>query len=221
MCFSAEADLATGVVIGAIGCDALFHVRRPAERLLAALPVVLAAHQLIEAVVWWHLEGHFPNSVGRTATWLYLAVAFGVLPVLVPSAVAAMEPAVRRRRLLAFSALGIAVAVVLMYAVVRGPVRASVDGHHIAYQVDLWHGGLIVAGYVVATACSMAFSTHRYVRWFGVANLLAAIVLAWLVNNGLISLWCVWAAITSAGIAAHLRRGAFSGTSEGAFPGRR
>jgi multisubunit Na+/H+ antiporter MnhB subunit len=86
---------------------------------------------------------------------LYLAIAFGVLPVLVPLAVGALEPLANRRRVGVFTATGVVVAVVLMYAVVRGPVEASIEGHHIAHRLDLWHGGIIVTLYVVATCGSM------------------------------------------------------------------
>ena len=96
-------------------------------------------------------------------------------------------------------------AVVLTYAVVRGPVRASIQGHHIAYDVDLWYGGLIVALYVVAVCGSLLMSKRSHVRWFGVANLLAACLLAWLSQSAFISLWCVWAAVTSVAVAVHLR----------------
>ena len=44
MCFSAEADLVTGVVVGAIAIDALRHVRQPSDRALAAIPAILAGH---------------------------------------------------------------------------------------------------------------------------------------------------------------------------------
>lgn len=205
MCFSAEADVVAGIVVGAIGIDAVRHVRQPSERALAALPVVLGVHQLIEAFVWWGLDDRVPSAVERTSVWLYLVLAFGVLPVLVPFAVRAVEPATDRRRFRVFVATGIGVAAVLMYAVVRGPVDASIEGHHISYVVDLWHGGLIVALYVFATCGAMLLSKHDHVRWFGAANLVAAAFLAWLDKTSFISLWCLWAAVTSVAIAAHLR----------------
>lgn len=205
MCFSAEADLVAGVVVGAIGVDALRHVHHRGEWSLAAVPVVLAAHQLIESFVWWGLEDRVPYAVGRTALWLYLAIAFGVVPVLVPVAVRALEPASSERRLRIFIALGAAVAIVLMYAVVRGPVEASIKGHHVDYRVDLWHGGSLVVLYVVATCGSMLMSRHPHVRWFGAGNLVAAALLAWLSQSAFISLWCLWAALTSGAIAVHLR----------------
>ena len=67
MCFSAEADVVAGLVVTSIGVDALRQVRRPAERLLRALPVLLGAHLLVEAVVWQGLTGDIDPSVGRQA----------------------------------------------------------------------------------------------------------------------------------------------------------
>jgi hypothetical protein len=205
MCFSVEADLVAGFAVGAIGIDALRHVRRPAEKALAALPILLAGHQLTEAFVWWGLQGHLPDSVWRSAMWLYLAVAFGVLPILIPIAVGALEPEANRRRVAVFGAIGLAVGVRLMYAVVRGPIEASIDGHRIAYRADLWHGGLLVVLYILATTGSLLISHHNHVQWFGASNLVAALFLAWMDQKGFISLWCVWAAITSGAIALHLR----------------
>lgn len=206
MCFSAEADLLAGVVVGTVGVDALRHVRRPTEKTLALIPVVLAAHLLVEALVWGGLQGRLPDGLWRSAAWLYLIIAFGALPVLVPVAVGALEPAVNRRRVRILTGLGVGVAAVLVHAVVRGPVEASIQGHHIDYRVNLWHGGLIVALYLVVTCGSLLLSGHSHVRWFGVANLAAACMLAWLDQRAFISLWCAWAAVTSVAIAVHLRR---------------
>ena len=205
VCFSAEADLAAGVIIGVIAIDGVRHVRHPAERALAAIPVVLGAHQIVEAFVWWGLHGQVPNAAWRPALWLYLIVAFVVLPVLVPTAVGALEPVASRRRVQVFTAIGVGVAAVLMYAIVRGPIHAAIEARHIAYSVGLWHGGLVVMLYVVATCGSMLASRHSHVRWFGVVNLVAVGLLAWLNRSGFISLWCFWAAITSVAIAVHLR----------------
>ena len=208
VCFSAEADLVAGVAIGVVGIDALRHVVRPSQRWLAVLPVVLAVHQLTEVVVWWGLEGEIADAAWQPARTLYLAIAFGLLPVLVPIAVGANEPAFNRRRTGVLIALGAGVAAVLMYAVVRGPVSATIEGHHISYVVELWHGRAIVLLYVAATCGSLLISAHPEVRWFGVVNLAAVGGLAWIDQTAFISLWCAWAAVTSVAIAVHLRGGA-------------
>lgn len=205
MCFSATADLAAGVVVSAIGVDALRHARLPSQWLLASLPVVLAVHEIIEAFVWWRLEGHVSAAVGRFATMAYLILAFGVLPVLVPAAVGALEPRPVGRRMVVFIVLGAAVACVLLYSVLRGPVVTTIQGHHISYEVDLYRGGILVALYVMATCGSLLASNHRHVRWFGVVNLVVVVALVLIDKTAFISLWCAWAALTSVCIALHLR----------------
>ncbi|MET0883263.1 MAG: DUF6629 family protein, partial [Acidimicrobiales bacterium] len=127
-------------------------------------------------------------------------------PVLVPVAVGALEPVTRRRQVAIFTAVGAVVSTVLTYAIVRGPVDAAIEGHHIRYEVDLWHGGLIVGLYLLATCGSLLWSSQRHVRWFGVASLVAAGVLLWFDKSAFVSLWCAWAAITSVAICVHLRQ---------------
>jgi hypothetical protein len=211
MCFSATADLVIGGGTVAAGVDAIRHVRRPAQRWVALLPIVLGAHQMTESLVWLGLDGSVDEAVWRPAMWVYLAIAFGLVPVMVPLAVGALEPVVRRRRIGAFTVLGVSVATVLMYAVVRGPVDAAIEGHHIAYTVDLWQGSLLVFLYVLATCGSLLASSDQAVRWFGGVNLVAVVGLAWLDRTAFVSLWCAWAAVASVSIALWLRAGAGDG----------
>jgi hypothetical protein len=193
--------------VSAIGIDALRHVRRPAERLLASIPVVLGVHQLVEVFVWWGLEDRVVSQFSREAMWIYLVIAFSVFPVLVPLAVGALEPVSNRRRIQLFTTIGALVAATLMYSVIRGPVSAVVERHHIAYSVNLWHGGILVTLYVLATCGSLLASHHRRVRWFGAVNVVAVASLAVLDRTAVVSLWYAWAAVTSLSIAIHLRVG--------------
>jgi len=70
MCFAPEADAVAGVVIVAVGVDALRHVGSPKQLALAALPLLFGLHQLTEAFVWWGLQGHVSQSVERIALWM-------------------------------------------------------------------------------------------------------------------------------------------------------
>lgn len=209
MCFSAEADLVGGVVIGAIGVDVLRHLHgRMRYAPLASLPLLFAAHQLDEAFVWWGLQGDVSAGVGRVATWIYLIFAFVILPTLVPVAILVLEPAGRRRQIIApFVALGAVVSTVLLAAMIRGPVDAELGSHYIAYSTDLRAGGLVVTLYVTATCGSLIFSGIRPVALFGAVNLVVVAVLARVTIDGFASLWCAWAAISSAAFAVHLRFG--------------
>jgi hypothetical protein len=217
VCFSAQADLVGGLIIGAIGVDVALHVRHRRDHLaLAGLPVLLAVHQLDEAFVWWGLQGHVPPDVGTVATWVYLVIAFVVLPVYVPLAVLAIEPAGHRRpAMAAFAVLGAVVSSLLLAAMVRGPVTAQLDDYHISYATDLRAGGVIVAAYVLATCGALLFSGYRDVAAYGIVNLIAAAVFARLAVDGFASLWCAWAAIASGAFALHLR---FGGARRGTVP---
>ncbi len=209
MCFSPQADFVGGVVIGAIGVGAVHNAqRRHANIALAALPLLLGAHQVIEAFVWLGLQGHEPQELERIALWAYLLIAFVVLPIFVPLAVLFNEPSRRRKRIMApLVALGVAVATILFAAMVRGPVGVKLRPYHLAYSIDLNHGGLIVVLYVTAICGTLLLSTRRRVVVFGIVNLVAVGIIAWLTVDGFASVWCGWAAITSGAIALHMRVG--------------
>ena len=209
MCFSPQADLVGGLVIGAVGIVAVRSVAQRRDHLaFAALPLLFAAHQLTETFVWWSLQGHVPSTVGTVATWAYLLFAFVVLPTYVPLAIRALEPPGGRRRIMdGFLALGVVVSLLLLAAMLRGPVTASLGHDHVAYSIRLHAGVLIVAGYVAATCASAIFSGFRHIAIYGVVNLIAVAILAHLAIDGFASLWCGWAALTSVAIALHIRYG--------------
>lgn len=205
MCFSAEADLVAGAAVGLVAVDALRHVRRPAQLPLAALPAVFSVHQLTEVAVWWAHEGRVSRDTGETATVVYLVVAF-LLPVLVPVAVCLLEPAgVRRRLLTGLVPVGVAVAGALLVSTADGPVCSRVDGHHIVYDIGLERDVVVMLAYVAATCGAMLLSSYRPIRVYGVVNLVVVAALGAIQQNAVVSLWCVWAAVTSVLIAVHLR----------------
>ena len=207
MCFSPQADVVGGLLIGAIGVDAVRHIRQRREFIaLAWIPVLLGAHQFIEALVWLWLQGHVPRGVGHIALWAYLLIAFVVLPVFIPLAVIAAEPTRRRKLMMApFALLGAVVAATLFAAMVRGPVGVRLDPYHLSYSIRLSDGFGIVALYVVAVCGPLLVSGYPYVALFGVVNLVAVIVIARLTISGFASVWCGWAAVSSAAIALHCR----------------
>jgi hypothetical protein len=206
VCFSAEADLVTGIVVGAVGIDALRHVRKPHQLALAATPVLLAVHEIDESFVWWGLRGQVSYPVEHAAIYIFLAIAF-VLPFWVPFAMLGVETRVRRRRWMqAFLVVGTVTSVALLIAVIRGPVGASVDGSHVAYSADISYADILVVLYVIATCGSCLAASNRWLVLLGLANLSAVIALGWITFTGFTSLWCAWAAVTSIAIAIYLRR---------------
>jgi hypothetical protein len=207
VCFSPQADVGGGLVICAIGVDAVRHVRQRREFLaLAWIPLLLGAHQFIEALVWLWLQGHVPRGIGHVALWAYLLIAFVVLPVFVPLAVIALEPTRRRKLMMVpFALTGTVIAVILLAAMVRGPVGVTLAPYHLSYAIRVTDGLVIVALYVVAVCGPLLMSGYRNVVIFGAVNLVAVIVIARLTVSGFASVWCAWAAVSSAAIALHCR----------------
>jgi hypothetical protein len=205
MCFSPEADLVAGTVVAVIGIDALRHVSSRRQLPLAVLPLLLAAHELDEAVVWWGLQGQVSWAAGHAAVVIYLAFAF-CLPVIGPLAVMGIETDPRRRGILrALLGIGAVASAILLSSVFGGTVSAKIDGHHIAYAVNAANGTAVTVMYVVAACGALLASSDRRIVWFGISNLIAVMILAWITVDGLTSLWCTWAAVASVAIALYLR----------------
>jgi hypothetical protein len=207
VCFSPQADVAGGLVICSIGVYAVRHVRQRREFLAVAwIPLLLGAHQFIEALVWLWLQGHVPRGIGHVALWAYLLIAFVVLPVFIPLAVIALEPTRRRKAMmLPFALTGTVIAVILLAAMVRGPVGVKLAPYHLSYSLRVPDGLLVIALYVVAVCGPLLMSGYRNVVIFGAANLVAVIVIARLTVDGFASVWCAWAAVSSAAITLHCR----------------
>lgn len=206
MCFSPEADLVAGVVVTALGVDALRHARRRELVPLAALPVVLGVHQLIETLVWWNLRGGVSGFIGRPAAWIYVVIAVCVVPVLVPYAFSQMGATRRRSVARVLVLCGLVSAMLLTVGLASGSMHASVEGHHIAYHLYTPWQPFTLGLYIVATCAPGLLSDAPALRVFGVTNLLVVAALIWLAESAVVSLWCVWAAVSSALIDLYVRR---------------
>ena len=101
--------------------------------------------------------------------------------------------------------LGLLVSVALLVPLFRGPLDVVDGGHYLAYRLSLVFGGHLTALYVVTTCGGLLASTDPYIRWFGVINLVAVASLTIFLSAGVISLWCVWAAVSSLVVTRHIR----------------
>ncbi|WP_073798585.1 DUF6629 family protein [Streptomyces sp. CB03578] len=201
MCWSATADLAAGTVITAVGVVCVLRVRRARDLPVAALPVLLGAHQLVEAAVWNAGGGCGPASTA----WAVIAlpvlpvwVAFGVLLAAAPGA---------RRVLWGPAAAGLATAAVLAYCLATRPVDAEVRGHTIGYGVAVPYAPLVVAGYLFATLGALLLSGDRGLRLLGAVLAAGAAVCAALWRLEFASTWCAFAAAASVLVLGWVRRG--------------
>ena len=197
MCWSPTADLLAGGAVMAIGVLTVTGVRRARDLPLAALPLILGAHQLVESVVWRSTDGDVSRGVGDAATLLWAMIAYPLLPAFVPLAVLAASGHRARMRLLPLVIIGLLTSALTAYALATGPVVAEPVGHTMRYGVYVPLGNLAVVGYLIATIGSLLASDQRKIQRLGVVVGVGAAVCATLWQQAFVSTWCALAAVTS------------------------
>ncbi|WP_327365710.1 DUF6629 family protein [Streptomyces sp. NBC_01217] len=200
MCWSATADLVAGTAITAVGVACVAQARRVRDLPLAALPLLLGAHQIIESVIWRSGGGTGP------ATIAWAVIALPLLPLWVPLGVLCAAPPHARRRLLVPLAAGVATAVALAHCLATRTVTAEIRGHTLGYVLGLPRSGLLVGGYLLATVGSLLLSGDRLLRRLGVLVAVGAAACAALWRLEFISTWCAFAAVCSVVLLGWTRR---------------
>jgi len=194
MCWSAQADLIVGVAITGVGITGIAFARDRHDVPLATLPILLGAHQLVEAHLWSRSAGEGSVLRGPSVTaWTLLA--FVVLPLFVPAALLYAE---RQRRRVQFitGAVGIPVAAVMAFAVLNG--NHAVDaGHVMHYRAGIPLLPVVVVGYLVTTCVPLLTSPEATMRHLGMTLSVGAVLVAAADVLAFASTWCALAAVAS------------------------
>jgi hypothetical protein len=207
MCFSATADFAGSVVLGAVGVATLREVKDRRELLLAAMPCLFAVHEFIEGFVWKGLDGTLPQWVAHNAGSAYVLYAQGILPFLLPLSVFLIEPTKRqRRRMLGFVILGGLLGLYLTWGLVAYPTAISMQAHSILYDNVITTTTLVAVLYVIATCGALFFSGFRSLVALGWYNLIGLLVVSLVKRYAFTSVWCAYAAVVSVIIYFFFRR---------------
>ncbi len=191
------------------GALTLKAARRPRELPLAAIPLLFAIQQLIEGVIWltFRVDAPLLNAV---MSHVYSFFSHVLWPIYVPVAVLLIEPpGLRRRALVAFVAIGIAVGAYLLYVLAAFGVVSRPTGQHIEYVSPHFFAAVVMTLYLMSTTASPILSTHRMVKVFGVLALLSFGGVYFFYATWFISVWCFFAAILSVTVFLHFawRRG--------------
>ena len=206
MCFSATASFSAGIILLGAGILTVKAARSPLELPLAAIPILFAIQQLIEGVVWLTFRYEAP-LLNVAMTHAYSFFSHILWPVYVPVAVLLIEPPGWRRTMLwGLSAAGAAVATYLMYMLVAFPVVSRATGQHIEYISPHFFAATVMGVYLLSTAISPIVSTHRWVKIFGVLALASFAAAYYFYARWFISVWCLFAAVLSLVLCAHLSR---------------
>ena len=205
MCFSATASFVAGASLSAIGVATLAKAEQRSEIPFAAIPLLFGIQQLVEGVVWLTF-GHDAPVVRHVMTNVYSVFSHVLWPIYVPFAIAFLDTTPwRRKTLRAFQWAGVAVGLYLAYSLIARPIVAEVTGRHIVYVSPHFYLLPVIVLYLAATCVSCFFSSHTFVRLFGILALLSFIAAAVVHARALVSIWCFFAALLSVLIYLHLR----------------
>ena len=165
MCFSAEASLASGAAVGAVGIATLTKVRYLREVPLGVLPLLFAVHQVQEGMVWLALEGRLSPLVGQWFVWLYVLFAHAFLIALAPWSIWLVEPDPKRRRLLVpFLILGTCLCGFALWKLSHGQIVAQIRHQGIEYDDSVttlwWFAVLYVAATCAAFPVELSLDGH-------------------------------------------------------------
>ncbi len=205
MCFSASASFMAAAVTGAVGLACLSKVRSPRELPLAAMPLLFAAQQAVEGLLWLKLPVAPSAAEASWLTLVFLIYAKVFWPVYVPVTALLIEPDKPRRLMMQLIlAAGIAIAIYFLRSILGGANTAIILGGHICYepQVDL---PLSVAiAYMAATCAAPLISSHAMVRLLGLIVLAGAALTYAFYWQAFTSVWCFFAAAASVVVLRHL-----------------
>jgi len=201
VCFSASVSFGLSATLATIGAVSLARNSSKPQRLFAAIPLVFAAQQAAEGMVWLTIDGSH-----ATLNWLavraFLGVALMVWPIWAPLALMLVEQnPVRRRALAALTWAGGAVALCALVLLARfGPVP-HVAGHSIRYDYERSNDAashlFYLFAYVVPTVAPWFVSTRSQSRPLGILLLISLLSSAIVQRDALTSVWCFFAAVLS------------------------
>lgn len=197
MCFSATASFTAGFGLLIAGAITTRQARRPSELPFAAIPLLFATQQLIEGFLWLTFPDKAP-ILKMILTHAYSLFSHVLWPVYVPIAILLLESVPWRRTILRSIVLaGGVVGIYLLYFLATVPIVAQVEGHHIDYNSPHFYIVTVMILYVLGTCVSSMFSSHQWVRLFGVVSFLSFTAAGYFYRAWFISVWCFFAAVLS------------------------
>lgn len=194
MCFSATASLAAGGVLGALGVASLVKVKDCRWYPVAAIPVLFAAQQVCEGVVWLYQP--------LWAIYGFLFFAMVIWPVWMPFSLLLLARKKQEKKLLErLLGFGTCLAAYLLFCMVLFTPTADAQGCHILYRMRLYQDlSVYLVGflYCIATIVPFFVSHVKYMRLFGVLTALSCIIAYIFFTVYFTSVWCFFTALLSA-----------------------
>lgn len=207
MCFSATASFTVAAATAAVGFAAVRQVRHRPELFLAVVPLLFAAQQVTEGLLWLQLSGDGDSGTVAALSFAYLLFANILWPAYTAVAVLLIEPDPRRRRIFgAIAVIGSALSIYLLAGLIGDPVSAGIRNHSIGYSGEPNPLSWQQIPYLVCVCAPLLLSSHRIIQVFGAVVLAGFLVSAYAYAVTFVSVWCFFAAANSTLIYFYFRR---------------
>lgn len=202
MCFSAGVSLSASVVLGGIGAASIASNTDSTRRLYAATPLLFAAQQAAEGIVWRTMGQSNDGDLHQAAINAFLAFALVVWPVWLPLSLERFEENPARKRLLrALVLFGSCVSLGSATLLLRNQATASMAGRSLHYDFAGDQGTVIsllmLAVYLVPTLAPYLITTAPKARRIGVMLVFSVAAAVYVQKEALTSVWCFFGAILS------------------------
>ncbi len=200
MCFSATASFTASAALLTIGAIAQRKTTTPAQRVVAAIPLLFGAQQFFEGIVWLSFSYDSFKIFETPAMYAFLFFAQVVWPVFVPLSMRVIETDPERKKILnGLSVFGGLISAILLVYLFVFPSHANAECYHVfyavVYPIPPKYGGIF---YFIATAAPLFLTSFKRIRWLGVVLTILYIICKLFYLKYLLSVWCFFAAIASA-----------------------
>jgi hypothetical protein len=202
VCFSATASFTLSGILTVVGVASVARTPSRAYAPFAAIPLLFAAQQAAEGVVWLTIAGSDHSTIHQLAVIAFLAVALVIWPIWLPLSLRLIEQRPARKRALSLLlGAGIVAAASAVVLLVRAPPVAVVAGHSIRYDRAGDVKGLleivVLAGYALPTIVPLFVSTARLTQTLGILLVVSLAAAALVERHVVTSVWCFFAAALS------------------------
>ena len=200
MCFSATASFGVGAVLLTSGVATMKKVKEPNIIPFASIPLIFAAHQITEGMLWLSLTGTALSGWENQLTFAYIIIAQILWPITLPIAMVLIEKEVIRRTILVgLVFLGALAAIYRSYTLSIYGVEATILENHIFYEIDKINSytrvGLFI--YFITTTMPLLISSVKRAWMVGILILASYVVTFILYKEITHSVWCFFGAVIS------------------------
>jgi hypothetical protein len=178
--------------------------RRKSEIPFALIPLLFGIQQFVEGMLWLSFQ-YDAAVLNVVMTYLFTLFSHVLWPIYVPFSIGLIETVAWRREVIwGFQLVGTAVGLYLLYSIIRFPVVSEIN-EHMVYVLPYVREHPVMDFYLAATCIAPLFSSHNFVRLFGVLTFVLFFAALWFYTVALFSVWCFFSAILSVLIYLHFR----------------